>query len=304
MLGGLWAGLGTGLADRLSARVVSLSFAFWAGGALAWLWSRPDPGRELARLLDIEAAWSALTLGLAIGGLLLLAATAALVGSLALPVVRWLEGYWPRWLEPLRRLGAARFRHRQRRLESRWQKLAADLESASPRERREFLTLDHRLRRYAPDPDEIMPTRLGNVLKSAEGWPYRKYGLDAIKCWPRLWLVLPEPVRGELSEARSRLDAAAVLWSWSALFLVWSPLAWWAILVSVVGCLVAYRWLVAAAEVYGDLVESAYDLYRGPLYQALGLARPESPADEPAAGRALTAFLWRGSAGPGPLSNT
>lgn len=305
MLGSLWAGLGSRLLDRWSARVVSLSFVFWALGAVAWLWSRPNPSQEVARLLQIETTSPALAIGFVVGGLLLIAGSAALVGSVSRPVIRFLEGFWPRWLEPLRRLCVARYRSRYRLLEARWQKLAARGKTLSPQEKRELLTLDWRLRRFDPDPSEMMPTSLGNTMKSAEGWPYRKFGLDAVKCWPRLWLVLPETARSELTGARSRLDEAVVLWTWSMLFFLWSPLAWWTALVGSLGALIAYRWLVAAAEVYGDLVESAYDLYRGSLYDALGRARPDSPREELAAGRALTAFLWRGSAEvrPTPISS-
>jgi hypothetical protein len=46
---------------------------------------------------------------------------------------------------------------------------------------------------------------------------------------------------------------------------------------------------------YGDLVGAAFDLHRWKLYQALKWPAPASPADEHAAGAALTEYIWRGS---------
>lgn len=73
-----------------------------------------------------------------------------------------------------------------------------------------------------------MPTRLGNTLRAAEQRPLEKYGLDAIVCWSRLLLLLPDAVKQELNAARADLNTAARLWLWSLLFIIWSVWGWWA----------------------------------------------------------------------------
>lgn len=56
----------------------------------------------------------------------------------------------------------------------------------------------------------------------------------------------------------------------------------------------AYCWILDTAEVYGDLIESVFDLYRGLLYQSIRRAQPDSPEEEREAGQKLTEYLWRG----------
>src|SRR5437660_2707708 len=45
---------------------------------------------------------------------------------------------------------------------------------------------------YPPERQDIMPMQLGNVLKAAELYPLKRYGLDAVLLWPRLEEVFPE----------------------------------------------------------------------------------------------------------------
>jgi hypothetical protein len=67
-----------------------------------------------------------------------------------------------------------------------------------------------------------MPTRLGNLLRAAERKPLEKYGLDAIICWSRLWMLLPDAVKKDLQESRADLNNAARVWLWSLLFCGWT----------------------------------------------------------------------------------
>ena len=65
-----------------------------------------------------------------------------------------------------------------------------------------------------------MPLELGNILRAAETKPEEKYGLNAIVCWPRFWLLLPEETKQEISGARAALDVGAQAMFWSLLFIV------------------------------------------------------------------------------------
>ena len=113
-------------------------------------------------------------------------------------------------------------------------------------------------------------------------------------CWPRLWLIMPETARNEISAVHDRLNEGARLWLWSLLFCVWAIFTWWALGVALLGMIVAYRTALAEAAVYGRLVQTCYDLYRKELYATLGRTFPEDARQEILAGRRLTAYLERG----------
>jgi hypothetical protein len=79
---------------------------------------------------------------------------------------------------------------------------------------------------YPPLPDTVMPTVLGNVLKSAERYPWQRYRLDAVVIWPRLQPLLPSESTDLLQQAKTSLDLLLTLATFTWLFGV--PLALWA----------------------------------------------------------------------------
>jgi hypothetical protein len=290
----LWTGFAGKVGEQWAAALLTPAFAFWFGGLAAW--ATPDRWHDLDRWL--RASPLTVTLAAAAGALILVVVSGAIVHRLTLPVLRLLEGYWPRWLGPLRRTLVRLRGWRLRRSEQRWQALAAAADKENADARGAFVALDAQLRRVPALATNRMPTRLGDILRAAETWPADKYGLDAPKCWPRLWLVLPETARKELSDARASLDQGAATWLWGLLFAVWIPWAWWAAIVAVAVPAGSYLWMLAAARVYGDLIESAFDVHRAALYQAVGYRAPADPALEHQAGRTLTAYLWHGTPPP------
>lgn len=157
------------------------------------------------------------------------------------------------------------------------------------------MTCDRALHQLPEQEQDLLPTRLGNILRAAERRPYHRYGLDAIICWPRLWLLLPEAVKKDLQAAQTELNNAVRLIFWSLLFLVWSIWAWWAIPLALMAAAFAYGWALDAAAVYATLIEATFDLHRPLLYNALGWTLPPDPAEERRVGRQLTDYLWRGS---------
>jgi hypothetical protein len=302
MLGKFWEGLGTKLADRWAAVAVP-PVLFWAGGMLAWLLAHGGFGRLEDALARASRQPGLVQAALVAGALIVVAATGLVGERLTLPALRLLEGYWPAWLAPVRRRLVARQAAKLRALEDRWSKLTAkhDEQTLSAREHDELIRLEQRLHQLPSRPERLMPTKVGNILRCAESRPVDKYGLDAVRCWPHLWLTLPDTARQELGATRAALDGAAAACVWGVASLVWSP---WSPLIGLGGLTVALVavqfWVPQRAAVFADLVESAFDLYRRNLYNALRWPLPEDPADERRQGRLLTEYLWRGLDTPDP----
>jgi hypothetical protein len=259
---------------------------------LALLWSgAPGEAPDLDRILD-EAreldAWA--------GGLLFLSllVAAIVMQPLQLGLVRWLEGYWPR---PLAARGRERYERRVTALE------ATTAPRRKPLTPEELATMSDAASelRLLPPREHLMPTRLGNALRAAEVRAGEPYGLDAVVAWPRLYPLLPDPVRAVVDGQRDALDvnarfcsifaAAAVI---SAALLVTH--GWW--LLVPVGCLVlawlAYRAAVASAVAYGESIRTAVDLHRFTLLGALHLPLPATPEEERELNRKLSRFLLQG----------
>ncbi len=279
------------LAEQWVATLLTPAFVFWAGGAAAAL--------QRYGWTTLSSQFSqypeSLQIGLLVAALCLITASAFVVQRFDLPVLRWLEGYWPLWLRPLRHWLIRRAIRHSDQVSDRWQALARlDPTQLTPDQRDELIQLDWQ-QLHIPLPSQMMPTRLGNILRAAEQRPLEKYGLDAIVCWSRLWLLLPDAVKQDLTTTRTDLNAAARMWLWSLLFTLWSGVgALWAIPLGLLSALFAYRWAIAAAQTYGDLIEASFDLYRHLLYQSLRWQLPTNPNEERRVGQQLTTYLWRG----------
>jgi len=286
------SGLGTKVADRWAALLLSPACVFWALGVVGWLWTRPDSaGRLIERLATLSGLAQGLLVAAALG---VVAASGLVVERIAPMVLRLLQGYW---FHPLRQFFAARFRRRLSDDEDRWQRLYARSEAgdAGAAEHAELLAVERRLANLPGRPEQVMATRLGNTLRAAESRPYDWYGLDAVRCWPRLWLVLPDTVKTEVTNAGTELNSAAAWWTWGALTAVWTVFTPWFLLVAPVACMLSYSLLLGTASRFGLLVDATFDVHRGLLYDALGWNRPTDPKDERERGLALTEMLWRGT---------
>ena len=343
MLGAFWSGLGGEFAKQWMVRILTPAFAFWAGGLATLWWHQHRSGvhrNGWQSELSATVAWLHRIPGVAqvlllAGGLLLVAVSAIAAERLTLPLLRVLEGYWPRprWLRN-RLIAYRRRRYRRWRdrvdtlnLRQRFGSLTTEefleLSSLEKEPARDTIRLQALRRRRiegfdpqmaadlgrgrgflrtTPEGDALgMPTRLGDTLRAAEARPTNKYGLDTIVCWYALWLLLPAETKTELVQARATLDKAAGTWLWGALFLVWTPWTWWAVPIGVVvPALAYYLGILAAASLFGELTVSAFDLYRFRLYDSLHLPRPSSPAlERHRDGPRVTNLLWGGLDEPG-----
>jgi hypothetical protein len=297
VLGNFWGVLAGKLADRW-AEILAPSLVFWAGGILAWIYAGPGWSRlaeSARRLHDLNLAAKVATI---LGAVLVSTISAIVVQRMTLPMLRILEGYWPSWLHPVARLGHHRARDHKTADLKAWERLYPLTRDpdCSHEQHRHFSTIEHRLRHRPKLDHELMPTRIGNILRASETRPYHRYGLSAVVIWPRLWLLLPDLARQELTTARESLDESVAAVIWALGFVAFTPLAWWAAPVGIIIAIAAVMWWVPSrAEVFADLVEAVYDLYRKTLYQQLRWPLPTTPADEYQSGVLLSHYLGRGS---------
>jgi hypothetical protein len=278
--------LGKGL-DALGQRFFLVALypatAFWAAvmalvagrhgweASLAW-WAQR--GRD---------GWRVWLLAAAIVGLLVFA---AFLVYWATAIVRLYEGHWQA------RKGMGWLGAPGRWLQRTWYRRLLHTGPAS---------FETRSRFFLPQEEEIqgellLPTRLGNVLRSAETYPAspRRYAMDGVFFWPRLYGVLPEATRSSLGQARSAIDTMLTLSLLAWLYVPvavgvllatgagWDAWAWWLAAVGgglLVGVM-AYRAGVSAALVFAELVRSSFDLYRHDLLKQLGYATPASLQEE------------------------
>jgi hypothetical protein len=144
----------------------------------------------------------------------------------------------------------------------------------------------------------ILPTSLGNVIRSFEDYPQRQYQMAAITLWPRLIAKIDKDYAASIDDAKTSLDFminSSVLSMSTALILIFvgliypTPLAlprlWvpWALKIFLFTALsyVTYLWSISRAAAWGDLVKGAFDLYRWELLKQLGFKRtPASLSEE------------------------
>ena len=115
------------------------------------------------------------------------------------------------------------------------------------------------------------PTWIGDRLVAVDERVHARYGIDWAAIWPRLWLIMPDTARNELSAAGDAFSASARLAAWAVLYL---PVAWlWWPAVLVTACLGLASWIRGRDRTVNltDLIESAIDLYTRDLATQLGL---------------------------------
>ena len=250
--------------------------------ALAWSGAPGDPpdvGRVVDRLNDLGAADYAL---LVVGVL----AASILLQPFQFALVRLLEGYWgpSRASALIERPARDRQARRRQALVGRTQLRKA---SATPEETAQLGAAAFQLSLRYPAKGRLLATALGNVLRAAEDRAGNRYGYDTVVIWPRLYPILPDTMRAILDDQRTQLDLAA---RFAAVYGVAAPVSlaflagdgWWLLVPAVAVALawLSYRGSIAAALVYGQTLEVAFDLHRFDLLKALQLPLPSTAAEE------------------------
>ncbi|HEX8209865.1 MAG TPA: hypothetical protein VF584_06725 [Longimicrobium sp.] len=246
----------------------------------------------------LDTAWTTALISL------LLLLISGILYNLNIPIIRLYEGYpWQdSWLggwAQKRQLAQLEWTIAKR---TELEGLVEELEDADPKdpaiaELTNLITLlTQRETNEYPKAPYVLPTRLGNVIRSFEEYPRNVYGISAITVWPRLVGVVNKEYAATLDESKATFDfminasflggvlAASTLvagllvphqielWTWVA-----------QLATSAITAYLFYRGSVGAAAAWGAHVSSAFDLFRWDLLKKLGYARPSmSPAEEQA----------------------
>jgi hypothetical protein len=168
--------------------------------------------------------------------------------------------------------------------------------------------------------EAILPTGFGNILRAAEAYPVDRYGIDAVRLWPRLVHVIPESYYEKVEQSNNGL---AFLVNCSVLSLLMSLLSIIAVayqyylrlvkldkagllyfivnedikynpdvylqricLYVVVFALALlmfclfYRGSLPVVKQYGNMIRSSYDLFRMQLLKALNQKIPDNSIEE------------------------
>lgn len=136
-----------------------------------------------------------------------------------------------------------------------------------------------------PATSRVLPTRLGNILRSGEDYANDRYALDGMRTWSRLWFCIPSHARSILRGARKEIDQAVDGLIWAVLSLGWAyflsgQYIYLSLAISTVWTIIAYSALLRHAEAWSELLRATFDLYRFNLYTTLSLPLPESPFEE------------------------
>ncbi|MGC0341058.1 hypothetical protein [Streptomyces sp. SLBN-8D4] len=182
----------------------------------------------------------------------------------------WL-GPWPRLFAPVASARTARRRARWYRLVQERRALEAVSPAIRTRERQDRIdAVAGRITRLAmAEPGR--PTWMGDRIYAVESIAYHRYGLDLTYGWSRLWLVLPDSARADLTGAHSAFAAAVATGTWAVPYLLLTVVWWPAVLVAAGIGLTGWARARAAVADLTTLTEATLDLHGRTLAAALGI---------------------------------
>jgi len=267
---------------------------------------------------SLNAAWSSWLI-LPLGGqlvqviefLAVVTLVAYVIHQLEVPITRFFEGYWQSWpfLSNLGHWKAERYKRYLAALDKQIEKsedVPAGQKPSNEQKVKLNLLYDRRGLPFPPKSEEahVMPTRLGNIYKVAELYPYHHYEIDTVVIWPRLLSVLPGDFVKRLQDSKMAVDFLLLFGLLSVLFsLVTVPYLlalhadWSIVVLCTLGLplgIIAYYSALAPAMNYAELIKAAFDLYRRALLESLGLQMPSTLTEERQLWKKLCAFFAHG----------
>ena len=218
-------------------------------------------------------------------------------------IIQFFEGYWRG--KPWVWLWDFFIEHQIRKWDDLVEKLhdgykRADIQKKNQDAR--FLAMDyedlHLL--FPTKPKEFLPTKLGNILRSAEMYSEERYGMSCAFWWPRLWPLLSENLKSEIEDSLtpmiSLLNLASLL-PFVALCGIFIPLlrkqfllqgtsfadllfAGSFLIILLVIFWILYEVASTQAVSYGMTIRAAVDLYRFELFKSLHIEYPKNSIEE------------------------
>src|SRR5918912_3083448 len=157
-------------------------------------------------LQTLDTQWQVLVMAL------LIILISGFLYNLNIPILRFYQGY--SWKDSL--IGRLRKRHYEAQYytaTSRQKGLFTLLSSSDvPADRRARLSSE--LERvsllinseFPKDQALVLPTRLGNVIRSFEDYPYRQYGMEGVTLWPRLIAKIDKDYAAAIDDSKVSFD--------------------------------------------------------------------------------------------------
>jgi hypothetical protein len=138
------------------------------------------------------------------------------------------------------------------------------------------------LQRYPPLTADLMPTAIGNALRSAERQAGKPYGMDAVLMLPWLYPLASPTVSTVFQDLRNQLDIAARYCLVFGLITVTGLVTLmtdgvWLLLPTLTAALTwaSYRATLSTALAYGTGMHVLFDLHHADLLLALGWRIPQ-----------------------------
>jgi hypothetical protein len=229
-----------------------------------------------------------------IAGLFVIIVITGMLYNLNIPIIRFFEGY-PWQFSYWGRRRTAHYVKMFHEAQVRQDGMRTLLRAMDPKDaamaaiKRYWSTSGQAFRESYPNRELlILPTRLGNVIRSFERYSDEQYKMESILLWTRLVARIDKEYAGIITDAKTSLDfmlnsaVLSAILSFSALVLglvfpqntLSSPalLGFW--LAKIFGFLVLaclfYLEAISRARAWGETVKSAFDLYRWDLLEQLG----------------------------------
>lgn len=258
----------------------------------------PYESSLLISLQSLDIQWRLLTI------VFIIVAFSGLLFNLNVPIVRLYQGY--SWKDSW--VGKLRTQHYQRlyyAAEGRWSGMRTLLlamkenDTSIKRVQRAWAESGQRVNHDFPrDIDLVMPTSLGNVIRSFEDYPFRRYGMESITLWPRLIAKIDKDYAVAMDEAKVSFDFTLNISILSSLLAVsilvvglryptalsQTPLLIWWLFEVIIFLIIAswfYQLSIGRAKAWGSMFKGSFDLYRWDLLKQLGFEyKPRTMAEE------------------------